>query len=167
MKFNSDNKYVYLKSGSNNECYYHNGIVAKIFYNGKPGYKPEPEAKYMKKANEINSLAVKFLDIKKYEDCTVIFMEKLTRVNKDLFTLEKRKQMLAMFEVQLKELHANDIYHIDIKNPYGRFDNVIITEEAIRLIDWGRSKELAAYGKSLVWNKEWEDVYAFSSWFLS
>lgn len=162
--FNFD-EYTFLGKGSNNSCYYKDDVVAKVFKLNAE-YSAETEAEQLEKANEVNSLAVKFLSLETFDNCKVIFMEKLTPLRKENFTSQERKEIITVFEQQLKDLHSQGIYHIDIRTPSGKFNNVILTKEGIRLIDWGRSHELEAYGKELVWNKEWEDFYDFSSWFL-
>lgn len=162
--FNYD-EYTYLGNGSNNKCYYKGNVVAKVF-RLQAEYTPETEVMQLEKANKVNSLAVKFLGLEYFDDCTVVFMEKLTPLNRENFTKEEREQMLTVFKDQLRELHSQSIYHIDIKTPFGCFSNVILTAEGLRLIDWGRSYEIEAYGQKLVHRKEWEDVNAFCNWFL-
>ena len=162
--FNYDD-YTYLANGSNNMCYYKGNVVAKVF-RLQAEYKPEKEGEQLKKANKVNSLAVNFLGLEYFDNCTVVYMEKLTPLNREDFTFQVREQMLAVFKDQLRELHSQGIYHIDIKTPFGSFSNVILTAEGLKLIDWGRSYELASYGVKLVHRKEWEDVDAFCKWFL-
>lgn len=159
-------KYTFLAKGGNNECYYKNNVVAKIFSKKDSVYSPEREAEYHHKANQINELAVQYQGLRYFDNCTILFMDLLIPMKREDFTRKERKQMIAVFEQQLLELHSQGVYHLDIKTPYGTFSNVILTKEGIRLIDWGRSHEIHAYGLKLVYRKEWENFYAFCDWFL-
>jgi hypothetical protein len=102
-------------------------------------------------ANTINDLMPKFIrrDIwqtEKGEIHDMLVMERLFPLPIHHFPLSVREQMMARFEVQIKELHDKMFVHGDLMRPTSVFNrndkkwmfgNIIQTENGLRLIDAG------------------------------
>jgi hypothetical protein len=171
--------YSFLGSGNNNKCYYKDNVVVKVFteysLSGNRNYASNAtkETKQMMAANSINDLAVKFISLESPDSIQYVeylFMEKIESLSHEeicSLSVNTREFFVETFKSQLMELHAEAIYHIDIKTPSGCFDNVLITSTGIRLIDWGKSSELESYGKKLVNKKEWDNFCDFEYYFMN
>jgi serine/threonine protein kinase len=159
--------YSFLGSGANNECFYKDTQVAKVF-NQDFKY-AEREAGYMMAANKVNSLAVNFISLESYNDVHYLFMEKIDSLSHEeivALSVSDKQSMLDVFKSQLKELHQMSIYHIDIKTPSGHYNNVVISSTGIRLIDWGSAYQLQSYGQEIVYRKEWNNFNSFCEYFM-
>ncbi len=101
------------------------------------------EARNMQCANRINSLVVKFIRIDIQGDNQVLVMERLIPIEPRGIEVEVRETMYSVLKDQLIELHSQGFCHRDIRGPSGfggrYFDNVILTESGLRLIDVGIS----------------------------
>lgn len=129
------------------------------------------EAKNMQYANRVNNLVVKFIRLDIDGDNQVLVMERLTILDPRTLEKEVRNQMYSIFVDELKLLHKAGFCHRDIRRPSGfggrYYDNVILTESGIRLIDVGISaiKETAGdilfakYVESEI--KEVEEYYEY------
>lgn len=103
------------------------------------------EAQKMQAANEINNLVVKFirLDFDETMQAEMLVMERLYPIDYRAYEVEKRELWCDVFEDELRQLHNAGFVHRDIRRPSGLngqyFDNVLLTEKGLRLIDVGIS----------------------------
>lgn len=159
--------YFFLGSGKNNQCFYNDHSVVKVFFDLDVANK---EATQMIAANKVNSLAVRFHSLETIDDVHFLFMEKikaLTQQEIDLFSISDRKVMANLAADQLLELHEQFIYHMDIKTPSATFDNILISSDGIRLIDWGRSCEYTSGESKEAYGKDWNSWCDFTKYFYN
>lgn len=103
------------------------------------------EADKMKFANTINNLIVKFirLDFNEALNAEMLVMERIYPLDYRAYEVEKRELWYDVFEDELMQLHTAGFVHRDIKRPSGLhgeyFDNVLLTNNGLRLIDVGIS----------------------------
>jgi len=96
-------------------------------------------------ANNINNLLVRFIRREKFEDGSeMLVMERLYPIEYKKVSKNERIKFFDKFYAEIKELHRNGFLHGDIMHPVGRdplflFDNIILTESGLRLIDTGFS----------------------------
>lgn len=132
------------------------------------------EASNMKYANNINDLVVKFIRIDIDGDYQMLIMERLTILDPRSLEIEVREGMFSLFIEKLKQLHSEGFCHRDIRRPSGfggrYFDNVIVTESGIRLIDVGISAIKSNAGE-LLFDKyveaELKEVQEYGDYLLS
>lgn len=134
------------------------------------------EADKMKFANGINDLVVKFirLDFNTEFNAELLIMERIKPIDYRAFEVEKRELWLDVFEDELKELHRNGFVHRDIRRPSNigglTFDNILLTEQGIRLIDVGISALRTQVG-DIIFEKfveqELEELKIFKEYFIS
>jgi len=129
------------------------------------------EARNLQYANNVNDLVVKYIRIDIDGDNQVLVMERLNILEPR--TLEKgiRETIFSVFTDKLNELHKHGFCHRDIKRPSGfggrTYDNVILTENGIRLIDTGISAIRDAANEKLfakyveAENKEAEEFFEY------
>lgn len=131
--------YHLLSQGENGQVVVlSNKEVAKIFELSES----RGEANLMKQANSINSLVVKLLrvDITAGYSKELLVMERLYPLQYRAISVPERERFFDTFLNQLKELHAAGWAHGDIKRPEwvdSHWDNIILTQTGIRLIDTG------------------------------
>jgi serine/threonine protein kinase len=131
--------YNLLSQGENGQVVViNNKEVAKIFELSES----REEANLMKTANSINSLVVKLLrvDITSGYSNELLVMERLYPLQYRAISVPERERFFKVFLTQLKELHLNGWAHGDIKRPDwvdSPWDNIILTQIGIRLIDTG------------------------------
>lgn len=131
--------YSLLSQGENGQVVVlSNKEVAKIFELSES----REEANLMKAANSINSLVVKLLrvDITSGYSKELLVMERLYPLQYRAISVPERERFFETFLTQLKELHLNGWAHGDIKRPEwvdSHWDNIILTQTGIRLIDTG------------------------------
>lgn len=103
------------------------------------------EAEKMKWANAVNGLVVRFvrLDYNEALAADMLVMERLYPIDYRAYEWERRELWLDVFESELSALHAAGFVHRDLRRPSGiggqYFDNVLLTEGGLRLIDLGIS----------------------------
>ena len=103
------------------------------------------EAKKMKYANAINGLMVKFIRLEYNDDldAEMLVMERLKPLDFRAYEVELRTLWYSVFEDELTALHRAGFVHRDLKRPSNiggeAFDNILLTEQGLRLIDVGIS----------------------------
>jgi tRNA A-37 threonylcarbamoyl transferase component Bud32 len=119
-------------------------VAAKVFELG--GTSGREELYLLETANAINGLLVKVRELCPSDDYEhdLLIMERLYPLAKRALSKDERVALGEKFLSQVKELHEAGFAHWDIKRPStirhgGPWDNVIITREAVRLIDCGIS----------------------------
>ncbi len=142
-----------LSRGNNNVVIALNKSEAGKIFTPDSRVEISTEADNMKYANKINDLVVKFIRIDIDGDNQILVMERLHIVEPRTFEVEMRDAMYSVFMDKLKDLHNGGFVHRDIKRPSGfggrPFDNVVYTDEGIRLIDVGISATREKAGDKL------------------
>jgi serine/threonine protein kinase len=164
-----------LSRGANNAVLALNETeVAKLF-TGDTRSDIGSEAEKMKFANAINSMIVQFirLDFDDILQAEMLVMERLYPIDYRAYEVEKRELWLDVFEEELKGLHKAGFVHRDIRRPSGlsglHFDNVLLTDKGLRLIDVGISA-LRTQVSEKIFSKyiesELEELQLFRKYFL-
>lgn len=103
------------------------------------------EARKMKFANAVNGLMVNFVRLE-YSDelqAEMLVMERLKPLDFRAYETEIRALWIDVFEDELRALHRAGFAHRDLKRPSdiggAAFDNILLTEKGLRLIDVGIS----------------------------
>lgn len=103
------------------------------------------EAEKMKFANAINGLVVKFmrLDYNDQWQAEMLVMERLRPIDYRAYEFGIRELWVEVFFDELAQLQQAGFVHRDLKRPSGigglTFDNILLTEQGLRLIDVGIS----------------------------
>jgi serine/threonine protein kinase len=165
-----------LSSGANNTVIVLNETeVAKLFTHDTRS-DIGSEAEKMQYANAINDLVVKFirLDYSEALEAQMLVMERIRPIDYRAYEVEIRQLWLDVFKSELQALHKAGFIHRDLKRPSNigglAFDNILLTEQGLRLIDVGISvvKQqvgLKIFEKSL--EIENQEIQAFEDYFLS
>ena len=134
-----------LSSGQNNKVIALSETeVAKLF-TGDTRSDIGSEAEKMKFANTVNSLVAKFirLDYDELLQSEMLVMERIYPLDFRAYEVEKRELWWDVFEDELGELHQAGFVHRDIRRPSNQggmaFDNILLTDKGLRLIDVGIS----------------------------
>jgi serine/threonine protein kinase len=134
-----------LSSGANNTVIVLSDTeVAKLFTDDTRS-EIGSEAAKMKFANNINDLVVKFVRLDFQEDlmAEMLVMERIRPIDYRAYEVEIRELWFYVFESELRELHKAGFIHRDLKRPSNisglAFDNILLTEKGLRLIDVGIS----------------------------
>lgn len=165
-----------LSSGANNTVIVLSDTeVAKLF-TGDTRSDIGSEAEKMKFANSINSLVVKFirLDYSDEMQAEMLVMERLKPLDYRAYEVEMREVWWSVFEDELTELHRAGFVHRDLKRPSDigglAFDNILLTEKGLRLIDTGISA-LRPQVNDLIFSKyvaiERQEMELFKDYFLN
>jgi serine/threonine protein kinase len=103
------------------------------------------EAEKMKFANAVNGLVVRFIRLDFHEDsqAEMLVMERLKPIDFRAYEIGIRELWLDVFEEELRKLHESGFVHRDLRRPSGigglYYDNILLTETGLRLIDVGIS----------------------------
>ena len=165
-----------LSSGANNTVIVLSDIeVAKLFTHDTRS-DIGSEADKMKYANAINDLVVKFIRLDYRDDlqAQMLVMERIRPIDYRAYEVEIRQLWLDVFKSDLQMLHKAGFIHCDLKRPSNigglAFDNILLTEQGLRLIDVGISIIKQQVGDK-IFNKSLEienqEVQAFEEYFLS
>lgn len=149
--------------------------VAKLFA-GDTRSDIGSEAGKMKYANTVNRLVSKFLRLD-YNDglqAEMLVMERIYAIDYRAHEIEKRELWLDVFLDEMHQLHKVGFVHRHIRRAsdiIGQpFDNILLTNNGIRLIDVGISALLSQVGDKL-YNKYVEtellELDEFKHYFLS
>ncbi len=134
------------------------------------------EAEKMKFANSINSLVVKFVRLD-YDDtlqAEMLVMERIRPIDYRAYEFEIRQLWIEVFEQELAQLHRAGFVHRDLLRPSNiaglAFDNILLTEQGLRLIDVGISAMKSQVG-DLIYAKQIEietkELALFKEYFLN
>ena len=165
-----------LSSGANNTVIVLNeNEVAKLFLDDTRS-DIGSEAEKMKFANAINDLVVKFIRLDFHEDlqAEMLVMERIRPIDFRAYEVEIRQLWLKVFESELKTLHKAGFVHRDLMRPSDiqglAFDNILLTEQGLRLIDVGISALKSQVGEKLFEKQveiELQELEIFKDYFLN
>ncbi len=134
-----------LSSGNNNIVLAVSETEAAKLFTGDTRSDIGSEAEKLKFANSVNGLLVRFIRLEFDETLQAekLIMERIFAIDYRAYEVEKRELWCDVFEDELKQLHMAGFVHRDIRRPSGLnglyFDNVLLTDKGIRLIDAGIS----------------------------
>lgn len=165
-----------LSAGANNTVIVLNDTeVAKLF-TGDTRSDLGSEAEKMKFANSVNDLVVKFIRLDYNEDleAEMLVMERIHPIDFRAYEVEIRELWFDVFQDELKALHKAGFVHRDLKRPSDiqglAFDNILLTNQGLRLIDVGISALRSQVGDNL-FNKQLEiennEIELFKEYFLN
>lgn len=144
-----------LSSGANNTVIVISDTeVGKLFV-GDTRSDIGSEAEKMKFANGINNLIVKFirLDVQTEINAEMLVMERLFPIDYRAYEVEIRELWINVFEDELNKLHQSGFVHRDLKRPSNigglQFDNILLTQSGLRLIDVGISALKSQVGNTI------------------
>ncbi len=134
-----------LSSGANNTVIVISETeVGKLFV-GDTRSDIGSESEKMQFANVINGLVVKFirLDYNEIIQAEMLVMERIHPMDFRAYEVEIRELWIDVFQDELRELHQAGFVHRDLKRPSNigglSFDNILLTQTGLRLIDVGIS----------------------------
>ncbi len=149
--------------------------VAKLFV-GDTRSDIGSEAEKLKFANDINGLVCTFirLDYDENLQAEMLVMERIYPIDYRAYEVEKREFWVDVFLNEMEQLHQIGFVHRDIRRPSeitGQpFDNILLGNNGIRLVDVGISALRSQVGDKLfskyleIEKKELEE---FKKYFLS
>ncbi len=165
-----------LSSGANNTVIVISETeVGKLFI-GDTRSDIGSEAAKMQFANAVNNLVVHFkrLDFNEQIKAEMLVMERIYPIDFRSYEVEIRELWLDVFTDEIKQLHKAGFVHRDLKRPSNiaglAFDNILLTQNGLRLIDVGISALQTQVGHKIfekyveVEGKEIED---FREYFLN
>jgi len=165
-----------LSAGANNTVIVINETeVGKLFL-GDTRSEIGSESQKMQFANTINNLVVKFicLDFNEELQAEMLVMERIYPIDFRAYEVEIRQLWLDVFEDELKALHKAGFVHRDLKRPSNigglAFDNILLTQTGLRLIDVGISALKTQVGDK-IFEKYFEiennEIQEFKTYFLN
>ena len=134
------------------------------------------EAEKMKFANIVNDLVVNFIRLDFQEDlqAEMLVMERIKPIEYRAYEVEIRELWFEVFEYKLKEIHKAGFVHRDLKRPSNigglTFDNILLTDTGLRLIDVGISALRSQVGEKIFEKYvviELQDMALFKEYFLN
>ncbi|MDQ6608329.1 MAG: hypothetical protein M3Y85_00710 [Bacteroidota bacterium] len=165
-----------LSSGANNIVLALNKTeVAKLFLEDTRSDLGS-EAEKMKFANNVNELICRFLrlDIDETLKAEMLVMERIYPIDYRAYEVEKRELWFDVFQDELIGLHRAGFVHRDLKRPSGegglQFDNILLTENGLRLIDVGISYLKVQVGETIFSKAveiEMNELLEFKDYFLN
>jgi serine/threonine protein kinase len=165
-----------LSSGANNRVIALSETeVAKLFIDDTRS-EIGSEAEKMKFANTVKTLVANFirLDFNESLQAEMLVMERIYPIDYRAYEVEKRELWWEVFEQELHSLHIAGFVHRDIKRPSNltglAFDNILLAQSGLRLIDVGISALRSQVGDNL-FNKyvenELKEMAEFKEYFLN
>lgn len=134
-----------LSSGANNTVIVlSNTEVAKLFRHDTRS-NVGSEVEKMKFANNVNDLVVRFVRLDYNDDlqAELLVMERILPIDYRAYEVERRELWYNVFVDELRQLHQAGFVHRHLRRPSDldglAFDNVLLTERGLRLIDVGIS----------------------------
>jgi len=134
------------------------------------------EAEKMQFANSVNNLVAKFirLDFNESIQAEMLVMERIHPIDYRAYEVEIRELWLDVFEDELSALHNAGFVHRDLKRPSNigglAFDNILLTQSGLRLIDVGISALQAQVGNKIFEKyieTENKEIAEFRDYFLN
>jgi serine/threonine protein kinase len=134
------------------------------------------ESEKMQFANTINGLVVKFirLDFNENLQAEILVMERIQPIDYRAYEVEIRQLWLDIFKDELKQLHQAGFVHRDLKRPSNisglAFDNILLTQNGLRLIDVGISALQTQVGNKIFEKYieiEDKEIAGFEEYFLN
>lgn len=167
-----------LSSGANNTVIAISETEVGKIFSGDTRSDIGSEAQKMKFANAINDLVVKFIRLDELnEETEILVMERVYPMDFRAYEQEKRILWSEVFEDELIQLHKAGFAHRHLLRPstintIGEppFDNILLTQKGIRLIDTGISALKEQVGEKLFARfvkQELEEFEKFRTYFLS
>jgi serine/threonine protein kinase len=165
-----------LSSGANNTVIVLSDTeVAKLFTDDTRS-EIGSESEKMQFANTINNLVVKFdrLDFNEELQAEMLVMERIQPIDYRAYEVEIRELWFDVFEDELNQLHKAGFTHRDLKRPSNigglAFDNILLTQTGLRLIDVGISALRKQVGEKIFKKYveiEIKEIAEFKEYFLS
>ena len=133
------------------------------------------EAEKMRFANKVNGLVVKFLRLENNEALgnDMLVMERIYPIDFRAYEVEMREIWFDAFTDELHALHQAGFVHRDLLRPSNlpgdRYDNILLTQQGLRLIDVGISVLQRQVGESFFRayvQRELEELELFRTFFL-
>jgi serine/threonine protein kinase len=165
-----------LSSGENNKVIALSETEVAKLYTGDTRSDIGSEAEKMKYANNVNNLVCRFvrLDFDDSLQSDMLVMERIYPIDYRAYEVEKRELWVEVFFDEMKELHNAGFVHRHIRRPSEisgqAFDNILLTNNGIRLIDVGISALRTQVGDRL-FDKyieiEATELQEFKTYFLS
>ncbi len=134
------------------------------------------EAQKMRFANQINGLVCRFirLDYDANLKADMLVMERIYPIDYRAYEAERRLLWLDVFRDELQQLHRAGFVHRDLRRPANQgglqFDNILLTEQGLRMIDVGISYLKEQVGE-MIFQKavelEMEELRLFEDYFLN
>jgi serine/threonine protein kinase len=165
-----------LSSGANNTVIVLSETEVGKLFEGDTRSDIGSEAEKLKFANSINGLVVKLvrLDFHETLNTEMLVMERIKPIDFRAYEFEIREMWMEVFEDELGVLHKNGFVHRDIKRPSNisglGFDNILLTEKGLRLIDVGISALRYQVG-DVIFEKyleiERKEIAEFKDYFLN
>ncbi|MBO0934612.1 hypothetical protein [Fibrella aquatilis] len=144
-----------LSSGDQNTVIVLSETEAAKLFTGDTRSDIGSEAEKMKVANTINDLVVRFirLDYNESLQAEMLVMERIRPIDYRAYEVERRELWFDVFADELTQLHASGFVHRDLKRPSDldglAFDNILLTEQGLRLIDVGISALKSQVGDTI------------------
>ena len=165
-----------LSSGANNTVIVLSDTeVAKLFTDDTRS-DIGSEAKKMKYANAVNGLMSQFIRLEYNDDlkAEMLVMERNRPIEFRAYEIEIRTLWFDVFEDELTALHRAGFVHRDLKRPSNiggaAFDNILLTEQGLRLIDVGISAQKEDVNDKIFekfLETEQEEMLLFKDYFLN
>lgn len=165
-----------LSSGANNTVIVLSETEVGKLFTGDTRSDIGSEAEKMKFANAVNDLVVRFerLDINEELNSDMLVMERVYPLDFRAYEVGRRELWFDVFEDELAALHRAGFVHRDIRRPSDmpglRYDNILLTDKGLRLIDVGISALRSQVGERLFKrfvDVELEEVKAFGEFLMS
>ena len=164
-----------LSSGANNTVIAISETEVGKVFSGDTRSDIGSEAQKMKFANAINELVVRFIRLDELnEETEILVMERVYPMDFRAYEQERRILWIEVFEDELTELHKAGFCHRDLLRPSDiggqPFDNILLTQKGLRLIDVGISALKEQVGERLFARfvkQELEELEKFRTYFLS
>jgi serine/threonine protein kinase len=134
-----------LSSGANNTVIVLSDTAVAKLFTGDTRSDIGSESEKMRFANTVNELVVKFirLDYSDVLQAEMLIMERIKPIDYRAYEVERRELWYDVFADELNQLHQAGFVHRELKRPSDldglAFDNILLTEQGLRLIDVGIS----------------------------
>ena len=141
-----------LSAGANNAVIAISETEVGKLYTGNTRSEIGSEAEKLRFANGVNDLLPKYirLDYNDSLQAEMLVMERIRPIDFRAHEVERRELWLSVFVDQMAELHKAGFAHRDLKRPSNiggqPYDNILLTETGLRLVDVGISALEAQVG---------------------